>query len=257
MDKINQVFILGAGFSRHAGLPLQSQFTEYLLKARYYHTGTSKALMAYLSEFVHDTFDRGRHAKSNIWPELEDIFTSIDLSANHGHHLGARWSPAKLRTVRRALLVRTIRMLGRAYEKAPKNRDWRRLDRFLRCLNLEGTAFINMSWDTVLEQRLTEIFPRAVYSYGGHVHRSTFVGQEGVIRTEGLNKSCSQKPAVITKVHGSINWLYCDNCRRTCWFPPTEYTKIADQLLSDDEWTMIDGSLDKKTTLSLAKIPSA
>jgi hypothetical protein len=249
MGKIDQVLILGAGFSNHAGPPLQSRFTEYLLKARYFQPGTSKALIAYLSDFVHDTFDRGRKAAPDIWPELEDIFTSIDLSANHGHHLGALWPPSKLRTVRRALIVRTVRMLGRAYETAPKDKNWRRLERFLKCLNLQGTAFINLSWDTVLEQRLSEIFPNSIaYTYGSHVHRGSFPKQGNVVRTGGHHDLNSQMTVTIIKVHGSINWLYCDNCRRTFWFPPAEYKQIADQLLGDVEWKDIDAALGKKTT---------
>jgi hypothetical protein len=46
---------------------------------------------------------------SNFGP-IKDIFTCIDLSANTGHHLGPKYSPADLRSVRRGLIVRIIRM---------------------------------------------------------------------------------------------------------------------------------------------------
>jgi hypothetical protein len=46
---------------------------------------------------------------SNFGP-IEDIFTCIDLSANTGHHLGPKYSPSDLRSVRRGLIVRIIRM---------------------------------------------------------------------------------------------------------------------------------------------------
>lgn len=43
----------------------------------------------------------------------------------------------------------------------------------------------------------------------------------------------------VAKIHGSTNWLYCDNCRRVYWFPPSQSMKIADQILSADEWKRI------------------
>jgi hypothetical protein len=41
-------------------------------------------------------------------------------------------------------------------------------------------------------------------------------------------------------MHGSVNWLYCDTCRRLYWFSPHETYKVAGQLLSSAEWQRID-----------------
>ena len=87
MKRVKVAFILGAGFSTYAGLPLQREFTAALLKGRDFNKGPSKALVDFLSLFIHDTFDHSKIAGPKFWPELEDIFTSIDLSANTGHHL--------------------------------------------------------------------------------------------------------------------------------------------------------------------------
>lgn len=107
----NQAIIVGAGFSSYAGLPLQSQFTAELLRASSFRKGPSKRLVNFLSDFVRDTFHPRRELDPDRWPELEDLFTCVDLSANSGHHLGADHPPAVLRTVRRALIARIIRML--------------------------------------------------------------------------------------------------------------------------------------------------
>ena len=45
----------------------------------------------------------------------------------------------------------------------------------------------------------------------------------------------------IIKIHGSTNWLYCDNCRRVYWFSPTGARRLAAQLLHPDEWCGIYG----------------
>ena len=82
--KYDNVFIVGAGFSSYAGLPLQSNFTESLLEARSMR-GQSRIIVDFLSKFVHAAFDHAEKAGAKWWPELEDIFTCVDMSANAGH----------------------------------------------------------------------------------------------------------------------------------------------------------------------------
>jgi hypothetical protein len=41
-------------------------------------------------------------------------------------------------------------------------------------------------------------------------------------------------------MHGAVNWLYCDCCRRLFWFPPEESIKVAEQILRAEEWQDID-----------------
>jgi len=94
-----RAFILGAGFSYNAGLPLQSRFTSQMLAARGFQPGPSRDLVRYLLMFAEQTFGHSRTTDPTLWPELEDLFTSIDLSANSGHHLGTDYPPKKLRTI--------------------------------------------------------------------------------------------------------------------------------------------------------------
>ena len=150
-----QVLIVGAGFSRYAGLPLQSGFTKELLRAADFKKGPSKRVVDFLNKFVGRAFN----GESNQWPELEDLFTCFDLSANTGHHLGLKHDPSFLRTVRRALISRMIRRLWKSYEDARKKpgTDWNKLDSLLRRIDLKTTAFLSLNWDTVIEQRMMEI----------------------------------------------------------------------------------------------------
>jgi hypothetical protein len=232
-------FILGAGFSHYAGLPLQSDFTKDLLAARDFDEGPSKSLVNFLSKFVHLAFDHARTAPAQFWPQLEDIFTCIDLSANSGHHLGPNLSPSELRTVRRALISRIIRTLAQDYNAAEKTRgtEWQALDAFLEQVVSPNSSFISLNWDTVLEQRLSELFPSLPYSYGSTANAADFSSSNDHIATVSANMTSA---VPIVKMHGSINWLYCDNCQRCFWFPPSKWPQIANQLLSPREWTDID-----------------
>jgi hypothetical protein len=39
----------------------------------------------------------------------------------------------------------------------------------------------------------------------------------------------------VVKIHGSVNWLYCDNCRDLYWFPPDDAIRVAMQLITPQE----------------------
>jgi len=98
------VFVVGAGFSANAGLPLQSQFSELFLKAHTFKRGKSRMLMPPLGRFVEDVFGFNASHALTSYPDLEHVFTLLDLSANTGHHLGVDYSPRELRKLRRMLL---------------------------------------------------------------------------------------------------------------------------------------------------------
>jgi hypothetical protein len=116
MTTTEHLFIVGAGFSFHAGLPLTNQFTEKLLDVKGLKLDRpSNLIVPFLQSFVENTFGHLPSSPLKDWPRLEDIFTCIDLSANTGHHLGQQYSPSDLRTVHRALIVRIIMMLRHNY----------------------------------------------------------------------------------------------------------------------------------------------
>jgi hypothetical protein len=238
------VYIVGAGFSRYAGLPLQSEFTKELLEPREDKSDPDYPLVTSLADFINKVFDHSRRASARYWPTLEDIFTCIDLSANTGHHLGFEFSPADLRTVRRALLTRIITMLHQKYGTARKtaSKDWHQLSSFFRKMRPDRSAFISINWDTVIEQRMNEIGGLDNFDYGCRAMPSDFPARGRKVEP----RKGSQTPLRIIKIHGSINWLYCDSCRRLHWFPAEKSLEIAAHLLSPREWKKIDRDHERK-----------
>lgn len=196
------VVILGAGFSRCAGLPLQADFGDSLL------SGNGEALDnlidSQIERFLKYTF--GWRSGEKI-PALEDIFTMIDLSAGTGHALGPKNPPRKLRALRRLLIYRIFSLLDRQFRMSA---DIEQLIRTV--LNHDENAhFIVLNWDIVLERHLEHIRPRQDISYG--VHEKSWYG------TEPENQNIK-----IIKVHGSANWVYCDNCRQIFF---DRYSKLS------------------------------
>jgi hypothetical protein len=260
---VETVFIVGAGFSHHAGLPLTTKFTEALLEAREFSGGPSRTLVDFLSDFIHHAFGHSRRAKAKYWPDLEDLFTCVDLSANSGHHLGSTFSPADLRTVRRALLSRIIRMLDHRYQLARRKKalEWRRLEEFFWEINTQPVAFISMNWDTVIERKLIltrqdnlsldyccDALPAQIPDLPDSAHFSSYkkflkaieLGQSISIAALPLNRKQAENTTPVVKIHGSANWLYCDNCRHVFWFHPDQSSRIADQIIRPDDRHRMD-----------------
>jgi hypothetical protein len=229
------VYILGAGFSMHAGLPLQSDFTEALLASRSDKAHPMQPLIAHLGKFIHDAFDHNESAKAKHWPNLEDVFTNIDLAANTGHHLGATHAPSKLRMTRRVLLARMMHMLNERYLEAETNKadDWKRLDGFFKAVKIDRSAFISMNWDTVIERRLEDRREVDNFDYRCGAVAAEFPGKGNVVVKRELADKARKMPVV--KIHGSVNWLYCDNCRQLYWFPADDAIRVAMQLVTTQE----------------------
>jgi hypothetical protein len=254
---VETMFIVGAGFSHYAGLPLTSKFTEALLEAREFGAGPSRILVEFLSSFIHHAFGHSKSAKAKYWPDLEDLFTCVDLSANSGHHLGSAFSPAHLRTVRRAMLSRIIRMLEQRYRagRRSKGSDWRKLDEFFFRLDPRRVGFISMNWDNVIERKLAavsaspsidyccdalpawipELPERDHFSSDKAFIREVYKGQTISVAALPVDRKQSESATPIVKIHGSANWLYCDNCHQLFWFQPDESARIANQLIRDDD----------------------
>lgn len=196
------LLIVGAGFSFNAGLPLASDFTRELLDVGSLNLdGPSNRLVEYIRRFVDTAFGEGKSRSAKQWPELEDMFTLLDLSANTGHHLGPDYSAADLRTVRRAIIVRMIRMLSQTYKRRQRspNGNWRLLETLFRDFDRESTAVLSMNWDTVFEQGLARTQSVRNFDYGCSAQPHTF--DSGRLR----RRAPTGDAARILKPHGSVN----------------------------------------------------
>lgn len=273
---IKTVYIVGAGFSSYAGLPLTAGFTDAILAARDFGGGPSKLIVDYMSRFIRETFNHSTIATADKWPDLEDIFTCVDLAANSGHHLGSSFKPSDLRTVRRTILSRIIRMLDQRYAKGrrKKGTDWFTLDKFFSTLNLDETGFISMNWDSVVERKLQMRLGGPFIDYKcdalsaaipdlpdevdllSHVrYLKALKKYDGTIQLgKELSEEDKRKCVPLIKIHGSINWLYCDNCRRLFWCHPDQVPRIANQLITSDDLNRMVHMLGKSALKKQATI---
>jgi hypothetical protein len=187
--------VLGAGFSKCAALPLQAEFPKRLLNHPV-DDPLNQRITEALEEFLRLTFGWQR---GDDLPSLESIFTLIDLSANTGHHLGYHYSPRKLRALRRLLIYRVFSILDLEFKPS---KDIKGLLNAVLPKSV-NPAFIVLNWDIVLERHL-ETTASGYHGVDYGVNERPWVGAQ----TEEDNK------VRIIKIHGSANWVYCDNCRQ-------------------------------------------
>lgn len=185
-------FILGAGFSKCADLPVQSEFST-LITSDEFNTDIDKVITTAIKDFLKGVF--GWTAGKEI-PSLEDIFTFIDLSAGSGHHLGIKYSPKTLRALRRMLIYRTFQIIDHRFRYSED------IDKLLRHYKKSDCSFVVMNWDIVLEKHLLTV---------NHTKKLNYITPS--YDWNDHSKGNSDDGIKICKMHGSSNWAYCENCK--------------------------------------------
>jgi hypothetical protein len=216
-DKPHVAVILGAGFSRCAGLPLQAQFADELLTNEP-DDRRNQVITAAIQEFLGFTFG---WQPSTPLPALEDIFTMIDMSAGTGHALGTQNTPRRLRALRRLLIYRVFSILDRRFRTSPEINEL-----LTRIFSSDpNPSFIVLNWDIVLERHLQALYKEFSYE-------ADEFPWNGVFRSGLLIR--------LIKVHGSSNWVYCDNCRQVFFDPDEKLSLAINAGLLDDDFKMFD-----------------
>jgi hypothetical protein len=189
-------FILGAGFSKNSGLPLQSEFAN-LLFADEFKSDLDQAITKILKEFLNNVFNWN---EGNELPSFEDIFTCIDLSAGKNQNLGIKYDPEALRSIQKMIIYRIFSVLDRRFSYSE---DITNLLHFFIKPNEcnDNSNFIVLNWDIVLEKHLMRL------GYGLNV--------DYCCNSYDWNNPIAEKRAgiPICKMHGSSNWVYCKNCK--------------------------------------------
>ncbi|MFL6741756.1 MAG: hypothetical protein ACJ8D6_04860 [Sphingomicrobium sp.] len=248
---LQTMYVVGAGFSFHAGLPLATNFADELLNLRGLKLdGPSPAQVEYLRKFVSDIYGHDVGTPGADWPELADLFTIVDLAANTGHNL-AGYSASELRTVRRALIARTIRMLSRAYTKGRDTGGprWKALEAFFARVEARRTGFLSMNWDMVIERGLESAHGNRFFDYGCGAVRSVL--KAGELQ---LAAAPDEAPTVL-KPHGSINWFYCDACRAVLYVDASRAAVVAAQLFREGDWGTVDSAVGRKQLVKRRPCP--
>ncbi len=135
-------------------------------------------------------------------------------------------------------------MLRSKYSDAKTERDeqWQTLERFFTRLNVQKSAFLSMNWDSVIEEGTAEAQGPIKFDYGCDAQPAEFL-LKTIIE---LRLDPDLRSVTLIKPHGSVNWLYCDTCRRLYWFPAHRTERIAAELFTARDWDIIEGITNER-----------
>lgn len=219
-----RVYILGAGFSRPAQLPLQS---EILGKIRDFHImdiSDQNVTDAWLEAYARVVDLLTRFPTGATEPTLEDLFTLLDQTiAVRDSFAGLGW--IDLVAARDALSRTTLVVLHRACEAmSPEKRTFYRgvaaeflAERINAGQKADPCSVVSLNWDYLLEDSLYDC-----------LRQMELLGRADVdfcCYTTPLDPASAHVPSItqkarglfnfkVLKLHGSANFLRCPSCNR-------------------------------------------
>ncbi len=210
------VYVLGAGFSREAALPLQGEILGRVT-GRYAAEPGGYPPDPDLRKVLEGLAGRG------AVPTIEDLFTLLDQTTSQKQSfLGLSWK--RLENARRALMHEVLILIHEATERAGDDAAtfyWRLachlVERRLQDPKGDPISIISLNWDCVLEN--------SVYHCAREAGAVGKIDVDYCCYTTPLGPACPHTPSIlqrakglcnikVVKPHGSANWLLCSNCLR-------------------------------------------
>ncbi|MDS1030200.1 hypothetical protein RDV78_06805 [Bacillota bacterium LX-D] len=175
---MKRVFILGAGASKAGGIPALKDILSCLMQ------------QPKIAEFITKIFKADLHTTQEFLPGVDDLYSLIDFALYHDHHLGD-FTQDDLRELRRELNLSICRLFSQDSHKVNTSGAYEVYRKFAEDLVYEEDAVLTLNWDTALDKVLSK--------------------ELGWQLNYGIEKK-EENSFPLLKLHGSINWLWCENC---------------------------------------------
>lgn len=217
MVKNKTVYILGAGFSYSANVPVQAQLLKRILEYKpTFADGNILSAQVKVNDFLASIFD------SSAEVALEDLFTIFDrciLSRERFRNYD--WQ--ELCDTRKQLVYLILFIINKHFsgisKKASANYEKfakHLINKRYQAKRTDDTiAVISSNWDTVLEH-FVEKHVKSTNRLKTRIDYCTYThGFNNKQKIPHLNiKAKGFYNIKVMKLHGSMNWLYCSNCGR-------------------------------------------
>jgi len=215
------VFLLGAGASHPDGVPLQEHILPQILSGEIREIAESQ-IGCQLRQFVCANFYTD--AKAGVFPGLEAVFGFLDYFIQQNESLSADYSHHSLRELKENFIkaIHYVVNLNTDKHSPTYHRLWEAIHRLNR-----NVSIITLNYDTLLEQSFDFLFRRYGYidyciplmNDEPHRRLTRYRFWINPRRPVAARKGESPVPFKILKLHGSLNWKYCNCCRQTLLTP--------------------------------------
>jgi len=219
--KRDVVFVLGAGASHPDGVPLQKHILPMILSVKekeLRNTFIGSNVLQFLEDnFVFDV-------QSEKYPNLEAVFGFLDYFIQQNESLNSTYTHNKIVEIKEYLIKLIHYIVNLQTDKRSKyyHKFWEAIERYN-----SNISIITLNYDTLLEQGFDFLFEKFGYiDYCTHL-----MNYDEITELKNFNFWINPRepvstianeipvPIKIIKLHGSLNWKYCNCCNQTLLTP--------------------------------------
>ncbi|MFZ5946367.1 MAG: SIR2 family protein [Stygiobacter sp.] len=216
------IFVLGAGASNPDGVPLQKELLPMILSDEIDEIKNSE-IGKIVNEFLIDNFEFNKEL--NQYPQLEAVFGFIDYFIEQNESLNAKYTFEKIRDIKEYLIKLIHYVVNLRTDKSSPyyHKFWNLITE-----HTNNVSIITLNYDTLLEQAFDFIFkkkngfidyciPLMNYEKLPQLKEYNFWinTREPLLVDENSNPHSYK----ILKLHGSLNWKYCNCCNQILLTP--------------------------------------
>jgi NAD-dependent SIR2 family protein deacetylase len=220
-DYRDVVLVLGAGASHPDGVPLQRHLLPLILSGKIEEIKNSY-LGKLVADFINNNYKYGKG--TDQYPRLEAVFGFLDYFIQHNESLSAEYPYSTLLSIKEALikLIHYVVDLKSNKGNTFYHQFWEAIQKYN-----PNTSIITLNYDTLLEQGFRFLFEDFGYlDYSIHLMNYDKLHDEKKF-TKWINPrepievedGVSPVPVKILKIHGSLNWKYCNCCNQILLTP--------------------------------------
>ncbi len=215
------VFVFGAGTSNADGVPLQKDLLPMIISGEIAEIENS-SIGKTVAGFIRDNFSF--FPREQQYPQLEAVFGFLDYFIQQNESLNSKYTNSKIREIKEYLikLIHYVVDMKTDSSSATYHAFWEAVKKYN-----PNISIITLNYDTLLEQAFEFLFK----DFGYIDYRTPFMNYESLPELKPFNfwinpaepvKISGDEnpvPIKIIKVHGSLNWKYCNCCNQILLTP--------------------------------------
>jgi hypothetical protein len=215
------IIVLGAGASRPDGVPLQKDILPQIITGEIIEIQNSE-IGKIVIEFLQDNFSFD--CKKKLYPTLEAVFGFLDYFIQHNESLNAKYSCERISHIKELLIKLIHYIVNLATDKSSEyyNLFWKTIIH-----NAPNSSILTLNYDTLLEQSFEFLFKNHSYidyciplmNYSDDSKLKTFNFWVNPREPVLVDADENPIPIKIIKLHGSLNWKYCNCCNQVLLTP--------------------------------------